>query len=175
MSIPEFDAARRLLLEYAKEYVRGYTETIDAHFPEAKTIIFGAGRDQEYFPLYGRQLGVDLAIASFYTQIDFYLFFLDEPDIEMKAVRSAIAYNTQEFGLSWLSDTPEKRRIRRVKEYLGLQSARVLQPAPTLDAINIPGTNFIALDVLNIRIEGRRFGISFGEQAGERAESAVPK
>ena len=117
---------------------------------------------------------MDLAIASFYTQIDFYLFFLDELGAEIRALRSAVAYNTEEFGLAWLSDTPEKRRIQRVKEYLGLENTKVLQPAPTWDAVNVPGTNFMAFDALNIRLEGHRHGVSFGKQAGERAESAMP-
>jgi len=175
VSIPEFDEARPLLLEYAKEYIAAYTETIDAHFSEAKTVIFAAGRAHEYFPLYGRQLGVDLAIASFYTQVDFYLFFLDEPGAEIKAVRSLIADSPGEFSLSWLSDTPDKRRIQRVKEYLGLESAKVLQPAPNYDAINMPGTNFISRDALNMRVAGHEHGVNFGDQAGERAESAIPK
>ena len=175
MSIPEFDEAVPLLLEYAKEYIKTYAETIDAHFAEAKAVVFAAGRGHEYFPLYGRQLGVDLAIASFYSQVDFYLFFLDEPGLEIKAVRSIIANSPEEFSLSWLSDTPDKRRIQRVKEYLGLESARILQPGPSYDAINIPGTNFIARDALNIRTAAHQHGVNFGEQAGERAESAIPK
>jgi hypothetical protein len=117
---------------------------------------------------------VDLAIAVFHTQIDFYLFFLDEPDTEIKTVRSAVAYNTNEFGWKWLSDTPAKRRIQRVKEYLGLEEARMLQAAPSLDAINVPERNFIASDSLNMRVDGHRHGVNFGTQAGERAENVVP-
>ena len=117
---------------------------------------------------------MDLAIAVFYTQIDFYLFFLNKPDTGIEVVRHEVAYNTNEFGVKWVSDTPDDRRIQRVREYLGLDEARVLQPAPTLDAINVPGRNFIALDLLNMRVEGHRHGIDFGNQAGEQAESARP-
>ena len=97
------------------------------------------GLIMKYFALCGRQLGVDLAIAVFYTQIDFYLFFLDKPDTEIVAVRSAIADATSGFGREWVADTPVERRIQRVREYLGLEEAMVLQPAPSLDAINVTG------------------------------------
>jgi len=77
---------------------------------------------------------VDLAIAVFYTQIDFYLFFLDKAGTEIEAVRSEVAYNGNEFGLTWVSETPEKRRIQRVREYLGLEESKVLQAVPSIDA-----------------------------------------
>jgi hypothetical protein len=174
MSIPTYDTARPLVLEYTKEFIKGYTETVDAHYANAKTVISGAGLDYDYFPLYGRQFGVDLAIAFFYTQIDFYLFFLDKPDTETVAARSAVADATSGFGREWVFDTPDERRIQRVREYLGLEEATVLQPAPSLDAINVPGTNFIARDVLDIKVAGHGHGVNFGNQAGARAESALP-
>jgi hypothetical protein len=174
MSIPTYDTAIPPVLEYTREFIRGYTETVDAHYADAKTVISGAGFDRDYFPLYGRQLGVDLAVAVFYTQIDFYLFFLIKPDTEIVAARSAIADATSGFGREWVADTPDERRIQRVREYLGLEEATVLQPAPSLDAINVPGRNFIALDALNMQVEGHTHGVNFGNQAGARAESALP-
>jgi hypothetical protein len=174
MSIPTYDTARPLVLEYTKEFIKGYSETVDAHYADAKTVMSGAGLDRKYFPLYARKPGVDLAIAVFYTQIDFYLFFLDKPDTEIVAMRSAIADATSGFGLEWVADTPDERRIQRVREYLGLEEAAVLQPAPSLDAVNVPGINFIARDALNIQVEGHRHGVNFGNQAGAHAESAIP-
>jgi hypothetical protein len=174
MSIPTYDTAQPLIVEYTREFINGYTETVDAHYAAAKTVISGAGLDHDYFPLYGRQLGVDLAIAVFYTQIDFYLFFLDEPGAEIVAARSAVADASSGFGREWVSDTPAERRIQRVREYLGVEEAAVLQPAPSLDAINVPGTNFIARDALDMQVEGRAHGVNFGNQAGARAESALP-
>lgn len=174
MSVPEFDEARPLLLEYAVEFLKGYTEAIDTNYPDTKALISRAGFGDSFFPLYGRQLGTDIAIASFYTQIDFYLFFLDQSDIEIAAVRSAIAETGKEFGLRWVSDTPDDRRIRRVREYLGLEATEVLQPAPYVDAVTVPNRYFVGLDVVNMHVEGRNQGTSFGNQAGARAESAVP-
>src|SRR5262245_53174587 len=121
MSIPTYDTARPLILEYTTEFIKGYIETVNSNYAEAKTLIAKAGLDHDYFPLYGRQLGVDLAIAAFYTQIDFYLFFLEKPNTEVVALRSAIADATSEFGLQWVADTPDERRIERVREYLGLE------------------------------------------------------
>jgi hypothetical protein len=174
VSIPTYDTARPLLLEYAAEFVKGYTEAIDANYSDTKAVISGAGLDDEYFPLYGRELGVNLGIASFFTQIDFYLFFIDEPGIEIVAIRSALADATSGFDREWTFDTPDERRIQRAREYLGLEDAKVLRPAPYLDAINVPGTNFMARDALNMRVEGRRHGVSFGNQMGAQAEGAVP-
>ncbi len=174
MSIPTYDTARPLILEYTIEFIKGYTEAVDSNYAEAKTLIAKAGLDHDYFPLYGRQLGVDLAIASFYTQIDFYLFFQDKPDTEIVALRSAIADATSGFGLQWTTDTPEQRRIQRVRKYLGLEEATVLQLAPSLNAINVPGRNFIGLDALNMRVEGHGHGVTYGNEAGARAESALP-
>jgi hypothetical protein len=174
VSVPTDDTALPLLLQYAREFVKGYTETIDANYPDTKSVISQAGLDSEYFPLYGRQLGVDLAIASFFTQIDFYLFFLDKPGTEIAAVKSQIANATSEFGRAWTFDAPDERRIQRAREYLGLEEARLLRPAPNLDAINVPGVNFIARDALNMRVDGRSHGISSGNQAGARAEDELP-
>jgi hypothetical protein len=174
LSVPSDDDVRPLVLEYARAFIAGYSETIESHFPDPKTIISAAGLAGEYFPIYGRELGVNLAIAVFYTQIDFYLFFLDKSDTEIEAVRSEIAYNHNEFGLAWVSDTPEKRRIQRVREYLGLEESRVLQVSPFIDAVNISGINFIAHDALNMRIDGHRHGVESGTRAGERAENAMP-
>ena len=74
MSIPTYDTAQPLILEYAIEFIKGYTEAVDSNYREVKSLIAKARLDHDYFPLYRRQLGIDLAIAAFYTQIDFYLF-----------------------------------------------------------------------------------------------------
>jgi hypothetical protein len=174
MSVPDFDEARALLLEYAAEFLKGYTEAVDANYPDAKDVIFRAGFGGSFFPLHGRRLGIDVAIASFYTQIDFYLFFLDKSDTDIVAARSVIAEAGGEFGLKWISDTPDDRRIRRAREYLGLGEAKVLQPAPYVDAVNVPNRNFIGLDIINMHVEGHKHGVTFGNQAGARAESALP-
>ena len=76
--------------------------------------------------------------------------------------------------MQWVADTPEERRIQRVREYLGLEGATVLQPAPFLDAINLSGRYFIGLGALDMRVEGHGHGVNFGNKAGARAESALP-
>jgi hypothetical protein len=174
VSTPADETIESRVTEYAREFIKGYTESIDTHFQNAKNVISGAGLDYQYFPLYGRQLGVDLAIAIFYTQIDFYLFFLDKSDTEIEEVMHQEAYDTHEFGSTWVSETPAGRRIQRVREYLGLEEPNLLQPAPSLDAINIPSVNFVARNALEMRVEGHRHGVNFGNQAGARAESALP-
>jgi hypothetical protein len=174
MSIPDFDEAKPLLLEYATEFLKGYTEAIDANYSDTKDLIFRAGFGDSFFPLYGRLLGVDIAIASFYTQIDFYLFFLDKSGIDISAARSATAETGGEFGLKWVYDTPDDRRTRRAREYLSLEEAEIIQPAPYVDAVNVPNTNFIGLDAVNMYVEGHNHGTTFGNQAGARAENALP-
>lgn len=159
---------------YAREFIKGFTGTIDAHFQNAQNVILGAGLAGEYFPLYGRKLGEDLAIAVFFTQIDFYLFFFDRSGIEIETIRSEVAHNTREFGLRWVSDTPEKLRIQRVREYLGLEEAKVLRPAPRAEAINIHDINFGAWDAINMRVKGHEDGVDAGQQAGELADSILP-
>jgi hypothetical protein len=124
VSTPTADDVRPQVLEYARAFIAGYSETIESHFLSPKIIISAAGLADEYFPLCGRKLGANLAIAVFYTQIDFYLFFLDKAGTEIEAVRSEVAYSGNEFGLTWVSDTPEKQRIQRVREYLGLGESR---------------------------------------------------
>jgi len=175
VSIPTFDDARPRLLEYAREFIKGYTETIDVNFKRAKAVIFFAELNDEYFPLYGRQFGVDLAIAAFYTQIDFYIFFIEKPDTELVAVRSATAEGTREFGRNWTQHTPLDRRIRRVRKFLGIEGAKVLQPVLSLDAVNISGVNFMAQDLANISASGHSHGVEHGNQSGSRAEAAIPK
>jgi hypothetical protein len=75
VSTPTADDVRPQVLEYARAFIAGYSETIESHFLSPKIIISAAGLADEYFPLCGRKLGANLAIAVFYTQIDFYLFF----------------------------------------------------------------------------------------------------
>jgi hypothetical protein len=137
-------------------------------------MIAAAGLTAEYFPLYGRELGVNLAIAVFYTQGDFYLFFLEKEGTEIEIIRSAVAQNTNEFGIKWMSDTPEKQRIQRVLEYLRLDESKVLPAYPSLKAVNISGIYFIAHDAGNMRIEGHGYGVESATQVGQFAENALP-
>jgi hypothetical protein len=138
-------------------------------------VILGAGLADEYFQLYGRKLGKNLAIAVFFTQIDFYLFFFDRPDTEIETIKSEVAHTTREFGLQWVSDTPGKLRIQRVREYLGLEEAKVLRPEPYSEAINIYDRSFGAWDALNMRIKGHEDGVIAGQQVGDLAESTLPR
>jgi hypothetical protein len=174
VSEPGNDTAESRIAEYAKEFIKGYTGTIDEYFSDAKRIILESGRGRDYLPIYGRQLGVNISIAVFYTQIDFYLFFLDKTGTEIETVRSEVATDTSGFGWEWTSYAPANRRIQRVREHLGIEESELLQLAPSLDAINIPGTNFVARGIADMRREGYRHGVNFGNQAGERAESALP-
>jgi hypothetical protein len=174
VSAPGNDTTESRIAEYAREFIRGYTKTIDEYFSDVKTVIFRSGRGREYLPLYGRQLGVDIAIAVFYTQIDFYLFFLDKKNTEIETIRSEVANDLSGFGWEWTSYAPARRRIQRVRELLGLEESEVLQLAPSVAAANIPGTNFVARGIADMGHEGYRHGVNFGNQAGERAESALP-
>ena len=88
--------------------------------------------------------------------------------------RSAVADATSGFDWQWVSDTPDERRIQQVREHLGLEDAPVLQLAPSIDAVNVPGPNFIGRDALNIRSAGHSHGVDFGNQAGSRADSMLP-
>src|SRR5580692_10626243 len=109
MNLPGEDEVTPRLIAYARAFLSGYCETIDRHFQDPKAMIAAAGLTAEYFPLYGRELGVNLAIAVFYTQGDFYLFFLDKEGTEIEIIMSAVAQNTNEFGIKWMSDTPKKQ------------------------------------------------------------------
>ena len=169
------ESIKSRVIGYAREFIQGYMGAIDAHFRNAKNMILGAGLADEYFPLYGRKLGDDLAIAVFFTQIDFYLFFLDQPGTEIEAIRNEVAHNAGEFGMQWVSDTPRKLRIRRVIEYLGLEEAKLLRPARYSEAINIDDINFGAWDALNMRVRGHDDGVKSGQQVGELAESMLPR
>ena len=175
MSTPADESIESRVTGYAREFIKGYTETIDAHFQDAKNVILGAGPADEHFPLYGRKLGEDLAVAVFFTQIDFYLFFLDRPDTEIETIRNEVAHNGREFGWQWVSDIPGKLRIQRVREYLGLEEAKVLRSVPHSEAININDINFGAWDALNMRVKGHKDGVSAGQQVGELAKNMLPR
>ena len=43
-----------------------------------------------------------------------------------------------------------------------------------MDAVNVPNRYFMGLDVFNMHVEGHNHGTTFGNQAGARAESALP-
>ena len=42
MSTPAAETIESKITEYAREFIRGYTESIDTHFQNAKSVISGA-------------------------------------------------------------------------------------------------------------------------------------
>jgi hypothetical protein len=61
-----------------------------------------------------------------------------------------------------------------VKEYLGIEEAKVIQLAPSWDAINIPGANMMAPS-MSMAQTGHRHGVTYGNQAGARAGGDLPE
>ncbi len=175
MSTPTGDTTEARLLEYAREFIRGYSQAIDTNYPNAKTFIHEAGLNHDYFPLYGRELGVDVAISAFFTKADFYLFFLGEYGVEIKRYEDGSANDASEFSKDWTFNTPDEQRIQKIKEYLGLKEANTLRITPYCDAINIAGADMMAPFMMRLGEQGYRHGTGFGNQAGARADGDLPE
>jgi hypothetical protein len=155
------------LRTYATEYIRGYTEVLDKHYYDIFWKVHQKGLELAYFPLYKRKLGRNVAIATLYTDNDFYLFFVEERDMNWKITQNA--RESEEFTRDWTFNTPDDIRQERVKQYLGLNKSIML------GKVSVPGANLMAMDVKTIGEQGYNHGNNFGMQAGKRAEKELPE
>jgi hypothetical protein len=174
VSTPADETTEAYLLDYGREFIRGYDYALDTNYPEVVKFIGESGLAGDYFPLYGRQLGVNVAMAMFLAEADFYVFFLDEPGVGMKILKIDSAAGRGDFGSEWTISTPEERRIHRVKEYLGLEGAHLLQVAPFADFFNTPGINPVSFGMKPIGKQGYVDGSGAGNITGFVTESEIP-
>ena len=128
------------LREYTSEFIQGYAEAVDDNYAYVKQTLQQLGLEvATYLPLYGRVLGVDVALAVLCTPDDFYVFFLRNSGIVFADVR----YFQDARGLdrTWSVHTQYDVRIDRVKAFLGLADTKVLSE---VDASG--GTSFLTFD-----------------------------
>lgn len=151
---------------YADAYIQSYGEAIDKHYEGAKTFIDGLGLGSEYFPLYGHVVGKDTSLAVFFTESEFVLFFLEGTDTDFQIFKDAS--DDEEFSDDWTMHTPDPIKISRVKEYLELGDARILEQ------VSIPGTNFLSMTIEGVISNAKSHGSNFGNQRGQKASSSLP-
>lgn len=174
MSTPADSTTEERVLEYAREFIRGYTEAIDSNFAAVKTFLDEVGLSRDYFQLYGRQVGADVAIAAFISPADFYMFFLDERGAEIKACADTHTINLSEFSQEWTFGTPHDQRVQKVKDYLGLGEARLFSVGPFSDVLSISGANVLAPYNMPLEQQGRQHGVGAGNEVGEWAKGELP-
>ena len=162
------------LLAYAKEFVRGYTEAVDGYHSEVNAEVSESEYAFNLFPLYRREVGVDTALAAFFTPCDFYLFFLDRPNTDVLVWKEIDPESQSGFDRDWTFNAPVSRRYHDVRTYLGIEAAPLLHIAPHTDGVAIGGTNFMASGAAEMGREGYQHGMSFGNQAGARAAKLLP-
>jgi hypothetical protein len=68
------------LAEFAVAYVKTYGAAVDQNFAELLAPLQAAGLREQYFPLYGRTLGADCAIAALVTSANLQIFFVAVPE-----------------------------------------------------------------------------------------------
>jgi hypothetical protein len=166
------DETRAHLSEYVKEFLKGYRYAIDTNFLETHTFITEAGHNRKYFPFYGRELGVNLAIAAFVQDRDLLLFFLEETDVKIHAYADA---DQSVFGREWRYNTPITRRIQVAIECLGLEGGKIIRLGDPGQAITVIESDLIDSRLMSRDEHGYRLGIAFGNAAGLQAETALPR
>jgi hypothetical protein len=161
------------LTAYGTEFLKGYSESVDKNYAEVRRDIFDVGLSQTYFPLYGRTLREDTILAALFTPHDFYLFFVKGSGPAV--MKSLELQDHHSFSREWTFNTPGDKRVALVRGHLHISAEKVLAPTPGFEAANIPGTNFIAFDIEDIKRDAYSHGSNFGNQAGFRAETQLPQ
>jgi hypothetical protein len=160
------EPAEPKLKEYAGSFIRGYSEALDKNFPDATRKMRQMGLAHAFFPLYGRALGKNVAIAVLTTDHDFFMFFVEAKDTLIKV--HSTAGDAEGFDREWTFNMPYDKRSEQAKDYLRIADS------PTLQVVNVPGTSFISSDAAYMAEQGYRHGNSFGNQAGTKAERELP-
>src|SRR6266545_5820187 len=155
------------------EFLKNYTEAIDINFPGALHRTRELGMDAAYFPLHARTIGTDVAVAALFTPNDFYMFFVADRDKDI-AIWEDVD-DAPEFNRDWTFNTPDEMRSEQALDHLGVSRSSILPPSDRYDSINIPGTNFIAQPIESIVLDARSHGTVVGNEAGQRAEAALPR
>lgn len=172
------------LIEYVVEFLKGYQYAIDTNFPDVKTFVLESRLDRALLPLYGRQLGVNVAIAVFASDSRLFVFFTDEPDVEIQAYAEGAVSNSGESDREWGFNTPIIQQVQRAIEHLGIEESKIFQLGDakgaifisTIDTMSIQGGARPSLAGHPTRVvNGYRNGVSFGNAAGQQAEAAVPQ
>src|SRR5437773_8341765 len=106
------------LTGYATEFIRGYSEALDQSYADTVQKVVETGFGSALFPLYCREFGKDVAVASLFTANDFYLFFVDARNTTFVVWKDGD--EASDFSQEWALTAPSGKRVERVKEYLGI-------------------------------------------------------
>jgi hypothetical protein len=159
------------LISYATEYLRSYTETVYNNFPGVFQQISELGKEATYFPLHGRRLGEDTAIAVLFTSSDFYMFFLADPKTTIARLEDG---DLDAFTSDWTRDTPTDLRIEEVRDALDISTDSIIRLDRNTECVNIPGTDFVRHTVESMVDNAQRHGNSAANQAGQLAKADLP-
>lgn len=107
------------------------------------------------------------------TKFDFFMFFLDEPGVEIEIYEDAS--DVSEFGRNWTLNTPIDQRIRKVKEHLGIEGAKIVRMTRGSDVLNVGADMMSPQMVKRLSEPGFRYGTGKGNQAGAAVEGEIPE
>lgn len=162
----ETAAAQRKITGYAEAYLLSYAATIVAEYAALAREADAIGERSRLFPLLGRTVGLDTGLAVLGAAADFFLFFIDEPGITMKAWSRVGAADG--FDLEWVLRTPNATRVRKAREILGLQEREIIGFA------NTPGTDFAAHNEDSVLADAPRHGALRANRDAAAAEAILP-
>jgi len=154
------------VVAYAQALLRSYRAAVEANFGALARELELLGQCSALFPLYGRQVGLDTGLVLFSGEVDFYLFFIDEPGVGLTTWRHAAGDDG--FDREWTFNTPDEMRARVVREQLGLGEEDVLT------MINVPGLNFIDFTTEAMVRDASHHGTGRANGHGARAEQQLP-
>ena len=153
------------LTVYATEYLRGYHESVNGPYGEARAQVAGLGNNQ-YFRLADREIGRNVAVAALVADYDFYVFFVNAPDTLIKGWKSSLGGD--QFTQAWSERTPADRARKQVLDFLELSEREVIHE------VHAPGTPFLRFDFDYISSQAYLHGLHAGKRDGRSAELALP-
>lgn len=151
---------------YAEAFLWSYAATVETNFGTVARELESFGQRSHLFPLYGRRIGQDTGLVLLSTDLDFYLFLIDEPGVTFKLWRHVGAGDG--FDQNWTLRTPYAMRVRRVREDVGLTEETVL------GLVNVPGTNFISDTAETMLRDAPLHGSDRANHDGRIAEEQLP-
>jgi hypothetical protein len=160
------DETHQKLVAFAEGYLAGYETAVDEHFDDLLVVARQLRESERVFPLYGRRIGVDTAVAALLTSTCLQVFLVEQPASSVLMFQEAP--DDPDFNQGWLLRTTDEIRARQAREFLGLWDE---VDFVVLGYVELQGTGAFADSSQDLRFRGQQFGISAGNRDGLRARA----
>lgn len=109
------------LVAFANAFLPAYTEAIDENWSQVRDEAQQLDALHDLFPLYGRALSEDVAIAACRGGLFFYIYWVRRRGVAIEGWA-----DKEEFDKAWLDRTSEDTQQAQIREALGLSHQEIL-------------------------------------------------